>query len=675
MRAMQRKIIYIAVIFFILAAAFFAGLFLVAKEKSGNLPQPSRNTALNDKKIIVDIPTRTISFYENNSIKKTFQMEPGKDEERIEELSPGQYKISSLSSLNLFNEEVKKIIDPSTKILVFNEPEKKYKTSLDEQGFYFLKNNRRSAIKSFPKISAKGFIVADLNNGSIIAQKNQEGKRPIASLSKLMTALVSLESLDQGKQITIVKKMLESGYGDYGQLRLGETLTAGELLFPLLLSSSNDAAYALAMDYGLDNFIKLMNERAVSLNLNQTSFQEPSGTSPQNVSSPEDLLRLVKYLFENKKWIFDITKLKTVNAWRNNNFFAGKQNYLGGKNGYTDEAGETLTALFSLPLSEGEKRNITIILLGSQDRERDATAILDWLESSVVYREKIEPEKIFSEEDIDNIKKELRDISLLFVGDIMLDRDVKKSVIRNANGNFSFLFQNADFLKEADITFGNLEGPVSDIGKNLGNLYSFRMHPAVIPALKEAGFNVLSVANNHAGDWGEEAFADTLRRLTNDNIVAADSELKIIEKDGAQIGFLAFSDVGPKWLNFSLAESFGKIIKEASEKVDVLIVSIHWGEEYQKQHNKRQEELGHLAIENGAKIVIGHHPHVIQDIEKFKDGLIAYSLGNFIFDQNFSEETREGLALKVIISGKGEIKSFREQRIKINNFYQPEMRE
>jgi len=277
--------------------------------------------------------------------------------------------------------------------------------------------------------------------------------------------------------------------------------------------------------------------------------------------------------------------------------------------------------------------------------------------------------------------KEPKEISLVFVGDIMLDRGVKKSVIKNFNGDFSFLFQKVDFLKNADISFGNLEGPISNTGKNLGNLYSFRMDPAASSALKEAGFDVLSIANNHIGDWGRKAFEDTILNLKNKNIepCGEKTEPAIIEKNNLKIGFLCFSDVGPNWLKAKgndsgiliVDDSLGETIKNASSKVDFLIVSFHFGEEYKKEYNKRQEYLSHLAIDNGAKIVIGHHPHVIQDTEFYKDGLIAYSLGNFIFDQNFSEETMRGLVLKIIIS-ENNIKSVGKKIIKINNFYQPE---
>ena len=99
---------------------------------------------------------------------------------------------------------------------------------------------------------------------------------------------------------------------------------------------------------------------------------------------------------------------------------------------------------------------------------------------------------------------------------------------------------------------------------------------------------------------------------------------------------------------------------------------MHFGEEYQGNANDRQKKLAHLAIDSGAKIVVGHHPHVVQEVEQYKNGVIAYSLGNFIFDQNFSKETMQGLALEIVLDG-AEIISVKQNKIKINEFFQPQL--
>ena len=286
------------------------------------------------------------------------------------------------------------------------------------------------------------------------------------------------------------------------------------------------------------------------------------------------------------------------------------------------------------------------------------------------------------------IAKQLsQETRLAFVGDMMLDRSVRTSVVKNFGGDYNQLFTNLTELKGADILFANLEGDVSDIGNNVGSKYSFRMDPAILPAISNAGFDIVSFANNHVGDWNWAAFKDTLKRLSDIGILqtgAGDTKAgaetpTIIEKNGVRFGFIGFSDVGPDWIRATdtnpgilLASDphLADIIKRAKEKSDVLIASFHWGTEYNKLHNSRQESLAHIAIDNGADMVIGHHPHVIEDIEIYKDKPIVYSLGNFIFDQNFSPETRKGLMLSVSIE-EGKVVSHEEMPISFGPQFVP----
>jgi len=276
-------------------------------------------------------------------------------------------------------------------------------------------------------------------------------------------------------------------------------------------------------------------------------------------------------------------------------------------------------------------------------------------------------------------------ITAYFVGDMMLDRGVLFSINKNYDGDFSKLFDDLGFLATGDFVFGNLEGPASDKGYDLGNLWSFRMLPEVITVLKNAGFNILSLANNHAGDWGREAFHDTVDRLQAGDILPVgvfadnqDTSSVIQEIKGIKFGWLGFTDLGPKWLAEGDGPIIGwagrgdllEVIKEAAEKVDVLIVSFHFGDEYQPLPNVRQKYLAETAIDSGAKIVIGHHPHVVQPTEFYNDGLIAYSLGNFVFDQYFSDETMTGKILKIEFEGE-KIKTIEEIITKQDETYKP----
>jgi len=282
----------------------------------------------------------------------------------------------------------------------------------------------------------------------------------------------------------------------------------------------------------------------------------------------------------------------------------------------------------------------------------------------------------------------IEETTISFVGDIMLDRSVRSSVVKNFKGDYSKLFANLGELKNTDILFGNLEGNVSDLGNNVGSKYSFRMDPVILPVLKNAGFDIVSFANNHVGDWNVPAFKDTITRLSDNDILQTgagftknETEMPvIIEKNGVKFGFIAFSDVGPNWIEakerspgilLASDPNLSEIIKNAKQKSDVLIVSFHWGVEYEKIHNKRQETLAHSAVDNGANIVIGHHPHVIQDIETYKGAPIVYSLGNFIFDQYFSKETMQGMLFEAIFEGTS-LKDTRKRIITLNKKYQPE---
>ena len=278
--------------------------------------------------------------------------------------------------------------------------------------------------------------------------------------------------------------------------------------------------------------------------------------------------------------------------------------------------------------------------------------------------------------------------TLYFVGDIMLTRGVESSVEKNFGGDYNKLFDNLVEFRNADILFGNLEGDVSDVGNNVGSKYSFRMNPAVLPALKNAGFSVVSFSNNHVGDWNMDAFKDTLSRLSSANILKTGAGMNkedaetpaIIEKNGVRFGFISFSDVGPDWLEaktnnpgilLASDPNFETIIQNAKTKCDVLIVSFHFGVEYELTHNNRQESLAHSAIDNGADMVVGGHPHVMEDIEEYKGKTIVYSLGNFIFDQYFSDNTMKGMLFETTFSGTNLIKT--EQKIiTLNKYFQPE---
>ena len=256
---------------------------------------------------------------------------------------------------------------------------------------------------------------------------------------------------------------------------------------------------------------------------------------------------------------------------------------------------------------------------------------------------------------------ERREYTLLFTGDVMLSRAVGSRMEAQKDWSLPFHLI-ADTLRSADLRYCNLECPVSDRGRNLHHLYSFRADPRVIEGLKAAGFNVVSQANNHTYDWGPEALLDSLERLraagiqpvgAGQNILAAHYPL-LVNVGGLRIAFLAYVDIDPKeaaagvdrpgvaWLDPAQALAD---IRFARPLADLVIVCPHWGVEYALKPTRDQVELAHQMIDAGADMIVGSHPHVVQPVEKYHDHWIAYSLGNFIFDQQ-NPNTHRGLMLQ-----------------------------
>jgi poly-gamma-glutamate synthesis protein (capsule biosynthesis protein) len=268
----------------------------------------------------------------------------------------------------------------------------------------------------------------------------------------------------------------------------------------------------------------------------------------------------------------------------------------------------------------------------------------------------------------------------------MLSREIDKVMNKNNDWWYPFL-KMADFLRGADITFGNLEGPISKNGTRVDNIYSFEADPRSVEGLSYSGFDVLSVANNHIWDYGAEAFADTLKILKDNGIsyIGGGSSYEeahqpiVKEVKGTKVAYLGYTNLLPPFLglkNSKPAVAFpGKDqiifdVQKAKTLADVVIVSFHWGDEYSTYHNSFQKNLAHITIDAGADLVVGHHPHVVQEVERYNGGYIAYSLGNFVFDQNFSEDTKSGLLLTVVIKNK-KIDEIKEQKIGFTSSYQP----
>lgn len=284
-------------------------------------------------------------------------------------------------------------------------------------------------------------------------------------------------------------------------------------------------------------------------------------------------------------------------------------------------------------------------------------------------------------------------INLYAVGDIMLDRGVEYNILKYGAGDYRYPFlKSADYLKKADITFANLESQISDKGKKIGTINSFRVDPKSMDGLKYAGFDIVSVANNHTFDYDIPALEDSFKRLKEAGIEYVGGgfneeeafSLKIMEVKNTRIGFLAFCAIGSQWwrpigersgiafVSEKDIEEVKEKVKEARENADILIVSFHSGTEYETAPDAFQTYFYRSIIDSGADLLIGHHPHVIQPIEEYNGKWIAYSLGNFVFDQGFSVETMEGMLLKVSINNK-KIESVDSVKFSMNEYFQPEL--
>ena len=239
------------------------------------------------------------------------------------------------------------------------------------------------------EISARLALVRFLSQNNKVFELNADNRWPLASITKLMTAIVSLENMDSEKSVALTDQMIsvEEGVGGF---KAGEIFKAKDLLKALLLISSNGAAEALAQDFGKEKFIDLMNQKAKELHLNETAFFDPSGLSARNQSTPNDILKLMDYLRDNHKEILKITIQKSGSIFELNsntrrmlsniNEFAGEPNFLGGKTGFTDEAQGNLVSLFTVQqgLSPAFKNEpVVIVVLGSHDRFGDTKKLLN----------------------------------------------------------------------------------------------------------------------------------------------------------------------------------------------------------------------------------------------------------------------------------------------------------
>lgn len=282
-------------------------------------------------------------------------------------------------------------------------------------------------------------------------------------------------------------------------------------------------------------------------------------------------------------------------------------------------------------------------------------------------------EKIFSK-DHDWTKKlpEKRIRILIATGDIIPARSVNYKTATTKNFNWPFE-KTAETIKNADITFINLETPLIEKCPPTQEGMVFCGDERNIEGLLLAGIDVASLANNHAGNHGEEAVGQTVKLLSDNNILATGIDEPAFKNiRGVKFAFLGYNDITKPQLGVSNAtpEKIKKEILEAKKKADIVVITFHWGVEYRNQPDDRQKYLGHFAIDSGADLVIGNHPHWIQPVEFYKGKLITYAHGNFVFDQMWSQKTREGVVGRYIFYDK-RLVDVEYLPVQIDNYGQP----
>ncbi|MFA6918367.1 MAG: CapA family protein [Candidatus Gracilibacteria bacterium] len=251
-------------------------------------------------------------------------------------------------------------------------------------------------------------------------------------------------------------------------------------------------------------------------------------------------------------------------------------------------------------------------------------------------------------------------VTIMAFGDMMLGRYVRTLMDKNGK---DYIFGNINMIEEpfyggADVVFANLEGPIKGEGYKHQTAMVFGFHTDTAEFLKKYGFDVFSIANNHALDQKADGRDTTIKALEEQglgwcgNVTSVDPDS--VYYGGTEDSSYAFVCLNDVLYGLDKTKAL-ELVKQVKEKVDYLIVSIHWGYEYKHTpNNYLQVNFAHALVDAGADFIIGHHPHVVQSFEKYNGKMIFYSLGNFVFDQYWSRDTQEELAIKITLDKEGD---------------------
>lgn len=248
-----------------------------------------------------------------------------------------------------------------------------------------------------------------------------------------------------------------------------------------------------------------------------------------------------------------------------------------------------------------------------------------------------------------------------FFGDIMLDRNVAKAM--GASGT-AYLFdriagEGKGIDPRIDLTVANLEGPFAATRIKTTKSIAFRFDPKFAGELKNLGFDAVSLANNHTLDMGWANVDFTHKTLDEAGLPHFGDQLReskdftyVANVAGRTVAFVGFNNTD----HVMDLKKISAVLADAKSRASTTIVMMHWGTEYERISNANQRSFAHFLIDEGVAAVIGAHPHVIEEAELYKGRPIFYSLGNFVFDQYFSQDTQEGLSVGFIFQN-GELAS------------------
>lgn len=272
------------------------------------------------------------------------------------------------------------------------------------------------------------------------------------------------------------------------------------------------------------------------------------------------------------------------------------------------------------------------------------------------------------------VAKNDKPIKILFVGDMMGDRYIRQ--VSEKRG-YAFIFQKVDdLLKSSDLVVGNLEGPITDsqsvsVNSQIGerNNYIFTFDPKFGKALADENIKLVNIGNNHISNFADIGIESTRKNLADSNIdffgdpKNENKRLKIENIQGFKIAFINYN----QFVLDAKKKTFVDIANAKKSKPDLLILYTHWGAEFISEPSQKIKDLAHEFVESGVDLIIGSHPHVIQNKEQYKGKTIYYSLGNFIFDQYFDSKTKQGLAVEVEIDSVSKSMQFKEHALKMTN--------